>query len=115
MKWIVAIIALLIPGALHAQENQVPDHALKECRIKAANTAMELNPAYRIRSIEAPVFKKSFKDEDEIGKRIFGRMYEGRMAFSVGDIEGFQSYSCVFISRDRKTWSFNWSGMGLVE
>ena len=85
---------------------------MKECRISAANSAVKIYPAYRIELIEVPLFNKKFVDKDELGKKIYGVQYNGRMQFSVGDIKAYEHFSCFFISYDKRKWSFNWAGIG---
>lgn len=115
MKWILLVLTLLLPNSLHAQDVALSEQILTKCRIKAANTAVEINPAYRIQTVGIPRFEKTFESTDDVGKKIFGLMYKGRMAFLVGDMKGLQHFSCSFISYDKLTWIFSWAGLGPTE
>lgn len=106
---------LFLSHAAYAEDAAIPPAEMKECRIKAANTAVEINPSFNIISIGTPTFIGAFKDQDKTGEPVSGQRFRGKIVFSVGDIKGTQQFTCTFVRYENGAWRFNWSGLGLME
>lgn len=115
MKWIFPVLIALASPAAFAGEESISALLMKECRIKAANAAVEIYPAFQIRSIGTPTFLEEFESKDELGEPITGQRYKGKMEFVVGDIEGIQHFSCTFIRYRGKEWMVSYAGLGPTE
>ncbi len=112
MKWMIIAVLVLAAQPSFAQTPNIPRDEINECRIKAANMAIKLHPAFQIKTIGLPRPLKAFEDKDEFGKPVHGWRYEGEMNVSVGNMNGRQFYGCVFVNRAKDGWRFSWSGLG---